>query len=76
MKFDGKDYPVKDANTPSGAMSSARRVNASTLEFTEKRNGKVIDTQHIQLSPDGKTLTMTIQPATGLKPNVLVFEPE
>ena len=76
MKFDGKDYPVKDANTPSGAMSSARRVNASTLEFTEKRNGKVIDTQHIQLSPDGKTLTMTIQPASGLKPNVLVFEPE
>jgi hypothetical protein len=57
-------------------MSSARRVNASTLEFTEKRNGKVADTQHIQLSPDGKTLTMTIQPANGRKPNVLVFERE
>jgi hypothetical protein len=76
MKFDGKDYPVKDANAPAGAMSSARRVNASTLEFTEKRNGKVADTQHIQLSPDGKTLTMTIQPASGRKPNVLVFERE
>jgi hypothetical protein len=75
MKFDGKDYPVKDANAP-GAMSSARRVNASTLEFTEKRNGKVADTQHIQLSPDGKTLTMTIQPASARKPNVLVFERE
>jgi hypothetical protein len=76
MNFDGKDYPVKDANAPAGAMSSARRVNAGTLEFTEKRNGKVTDKQHIQLSPDGKTLTMTIQPATGLKPNVLVFERE
>jgi hypothetical protein len=76
MKFDGKDYPVKDANAPAGAMSSARRVNASTLEFTEKRNGKVTDTQHIQLSPDGKTLSMTIQPASGRKPNVLVFERE
>jgi hypothetical protein len=73
MKFDGKDYPVKDA---ADAMSSARRVNASTLEFTEKRNGKVTDTQHIQLSADGKTLTMTIQPASGRKPNVLVFERE
>ncbi len=73
MKFDGKDYPVKDA---ADAMSSARRVNTSTLEFTEKRNGKVADTQHIQLSPDGKTLTMTIQPASGRKPNVLVFERE
>ena len=76
MKFDGKDYPVKDANAPAGALSSSRRVNASTLEFTEKRNGKVADKQHIQLSPDGKTLTMTIQPANGLRPNVLVFERE
>jgi hypothetical protein len=76
MKFDGKDYPVKDANAEAGAMSSARRVNASTLEFIEKRHGKVTDTQRIELSPDGKTLTMTIQPASGRKPNVLVFERE
>jgi hypothetical protein len=76
MKFDGKDYPVKDANAPAGAMSSARRVNAGTLEFTEKRNGKLTDKQHIQLSPDGKTMTMTIQPASGRKPNVVVFERE
>lgn len=76
MKFDGKDYPVKDANAPAGAMSSARRVNARTLEFTEKRNGRVADTQHIQLSPDGKTLTMSIQPANGRRRNVLVFERE
>ena len=76
MKFDGKDYPVNDANASAGAMSSARRVNAGTLEFTEKRNGKVSDKQHIQLSPDGKTLTMTIQRPSGLRPNVLVFERE
>jgi hypothetical protein len=76
MKFDGKDYAVKDANAPAGATSSARRVNASTLEFTEKRNGKVAVTQHIQLSPDGKTLTMTIQAANKRKPNVFVFERE
>ncbi len=76
MKFDGKDYPVKDADAPAGAMSSARRVNAGTVMFTEKRNGKVADTQHIELSADGKTLTMTIQPASGSRPNVLVFERE
>ncbi len=76
MKFDGKDYSVKDSNAPAGATSSARRVNASTLVFTEKRNGKVVDTQHIQLSPDGNTLTTTIQPANDRKPNVLVFERE
>jgi hypothetical protein len=76
MKFDGKDYPVKDPNASAGAMSSARRVDASTLEFTEKRKGKIADTQHIQLSADGSTLTMIIQPASGAKPNVLVFERE
>jgi hypothetical protein len=76
MKFDGKDYPVQDSNAPAGAMSSARRVDASTLEFTEKIKDKVNDTQHIQLSPDGNTLTMSIQPANGRKPNVLVFERE
>ncbi len=76
MRFDGKDYSVKDSNAPAGATSSARRVNASTLVFTEKRNGKVVDTQHIQLSPDGSTLTTTIQPANDRKPNVLVFERE
>jgi hypothetical protein len=65
---------VKDADA--GATSSARRVNANTLEFTEKNNGKVADTQRIQLSPDGRTLTMTIQLASGRKPNVLVFERE
>lgn len=76
MKFDGKDYPVADANAPKGAMSSARRLNATTLEFIEKTNGKVNDTQQIQLAPDGKAMTMTIQPAGGRKPNVLTFERE
>jgi hypothetical protein len=72
MTFDGKDYPVKDGDA--GATSSARRLNATTVEFTEKRNGKVSDTQHIQLSADGKTMTMSIQPSSGRKPNVLVFD--
>ena len=76
MTFDGKDYPVKNGNASAEGMSSAHRVNAGTLEFTEKRNGKVTDKQHIQLSADGKTLTMTIQPASGRKPNVLVFDRE
>jgi hypothetical protein len=76
MMFDGKDYPVKDANAPAGATSSSRRIHAHTLEFTEKKNGKVSDKQLIQLSPDGKTMTMSIQRARGSKPNVFVFERE
>jgi hypothetical protein len=76
MNFDGKDYPVKDGNAPAGAMSSARRIDAGTVEFTEKRNEKVTDRQNIQLSPNGKTMTMTIRRPSGIKPNVLVFERE
>ena len=76
VKFDGKDYPVQGPNVRAGSTSSANRVDSRTLELTEKLNGKVTDTQHIQLSPDGKTLTMTIQPASGRKPNVLIFERE
>ena len=76
MKFDGKDYPVEGPNAAAGSTSSARRVNASTLEFTEKLNGKVTDTQHIEISPDGKTMTTTIQSPGRSKENILIFDRE
>ena len=76
MKFDGKDYPVEGPNAAAGSTSSARRVNASTLEFTEKLNGKVTDTQHIEISPDGKTMTTTIQSPGRSKGNILIFDRE
>jgi len=74
VKFDGKDYPNVGANVPAGLVSSARRVDQHTLEVTDKFNGKVADTQEIQLSSDGKTLTMTVHTAGRTEPNILVFE--
>ncbi len=74
MKFDGKDYPNVGPNVPAGLVSSARRVNGRTLEITDKSNGKVAGTQEIQLSSDGKTLTMTVHSAGRTEPNILVFE--
>jgi hypothetical protein len=74
VKFDGKDYPNVGANVPAGFVSSARRVNGRTLEVTDKLNGKVMDTREIQLSSDGKTLTMTVHSAGRSAPNILVFE--
>jgi hypothetical protein len=56
VKFDGKDYP----NVASGSASSLRRVNAHTLEMTDKINGKITDNQQIKLSSDLKTLTITV----------------
>jgi hypothetical protein len=73
MLFDGRDRPV---SAKASATCSARRPNPGTIDFTEKKNGKVVDTQHIQLSPDGTTMTITIQPANRLKPDILIYERE
>jgi len=49
-------------------------VNESTLERTDKLNGKVVDTQQIMLSSDLKTLTLTVHKTGTRAPSVLVFE--
>jgi hypothetical protein len=74
VKFDGKEYPNVGPNVPAGSVSSARRVNQHTLEITDKFNSKVTDTQEINLSSDGKTLTMAIRIVGRTEPNLLVFE--
>jgi hypothetical protein len=76
VKFDGKDYPAVGPNVPAGYVTSARRTNDETVELTDKINGKVSDTQQIELSPDHKTLTVTIHPAGRSQPNVLVYDRE
>jgi hypothetical protein len=74
LVFDGKDYPNLSSNASPGSAFSARRVSDHIVEFTDKLNGKVMDTQQLMLSPDGKTLTLTVH-KTGMRlPNVLVFE--
>jgi hypothetical protein len=73
IKFDGKDHPDVGPNVAPGSASSGRRVNERTLEMTDKIKGKVIDTQQIKLSPDLKTLTMTVHPLGQSEPNILVF---
>jgi hypothetical protein len=76
MKFDGKDYPIEGPDLPPGFVSSGRRVNERTLEMTDKIQSKVRDVQQIRLSPDGKTLIMSVQPVGRSKPNILVFDRE
>ena len=76
VKFDGKDYPGSGPNAPTGYTSSISRVNAQTLQMTDKMNGKLFDTVKIELSPDGKTLTMTTTIPGRTKPNIQVFDRE
>jgi hypothetical protein len=71
MNFDGKDYEEKGPNVAPGSTSSGKRVDAHTLEVTDKVKGKVMDHTRFQVSEDGKTLTLTIH-ETG-QPNALTI---
>jgi hypothetical protein len=74
VKFDGKDYPSPGSRAD--ALTSAQRVNERTIEMTFKVGGKVVATQEVGVSEDGKTLTMTVHSTGRSEPNVLVFERE
>ena len=71
MKFDGKDYEEKGPNVAPGSTSSGKRVDAHTLDVTDKVKGEVMDHAKYQVSPDGKTLTLTIH-ETG-QPHAMTF---
>ena len=74
LKFDGKEYPNQGPTVVPGSVSSGRRVNERTLQLIDKVNGKTTATEQIELSPDHKTLTMTVNAIGRSKPNILVFD--
>ena len=76
LQFDGKDYPGSGPNVPAGYASSGHRINDHTVERVDKINGKTLYTQEIEVSADGKTLTMTIHIPGRDKPDVMVFDRE
>lgn len=53
FKTDGKEVP-----TPWGTMTSVKSIDANTWESTNTVNGKLMSTETIKLSPDGKTLNI------------------
>ena len=57
-KFDGKDYPYK--GDPGTTSVSLKKIDANTIEETDKRNGKVTAVIHIAVSADGKTMKFAI----------------
>ena len=55
VKFDGKFYPIQ--GDPGGTMISLKKVDANTMEETDKRNDKVVYTARMTVSADGKKIT-------------------
>jgi len=60
-KLDGKDYPYKGVFFADTV--SLKRINAHTIEETDKLNGTIVDMSKMTVSADGKTLT-TVTTAT------------
>jgi len=51
-KFDGKDYPVGDAHST----VSLKLIDESTMEETDKRDGRVVMVARMTVSHDGKSM--------------------
>jgi hypothetical protein len=54
--YDGKDYPQ---NSPVADAVSLRRIDANTVERTDKKAGKVVQVLTSVMAKDGKTFTLT-----------------
>ena len=78
VKLDGNDHPNLETNAADkGPAYSSRRVNARSLEITEKLKGEITGTRQIELSPDLKNLTITEHLVGQSMPkSVLVFDRE
>jgi hypothetical protein len=69
--YDGKDYKV--TGMPDLDTIAYKRVDANTLGFTGKKNGKVVGTGTVVVSDNGKirTTTGTMMNAKGQKVNIV-----
>ncbi len=57
VNYDGKDRP--QTGNPDADALSLKRIDAFTTEFTQKRNGEVVNTGTRTISQDGKVMTIT-----------------
>jgi hypothetical protein len=74
LKFDGKEYAEEGPRANKNMSYSGKRLDPSTFEVTTKREGKVISREENTLSPDGKTLTVTVHNTGQNTPMVFVYE--
>ena len=54
-----KTYPVED--DPGHTMVSAKLLNATSVELTSKRNGKIVGILHLSVAPSGETVHVVFE---------------
>ena len=57
-KFDGKDYPFK--GDPGTTSVSLKKIDANTIEETDKHDGKVVSVSRMTVAADGKTMKVAV----------------
>ena len=57
--YDGKDYPITGSAIADTV--SLKRIDANTVERTDKKGGKVVQTLTRKVSSDGKMMTTTVK---------------
>ncbi|MGA9529263.1 MAG: hypothetical protein WBS24_14205 [Terriglobales bacterium] len=57
-KIDGKDYPV--TGDPNQSTRSVKKINDHTMEVTVKKDGNVMMSGRIEISPNGKSRTVIL----------------
>jgi hypothetical protein len=75
FSYDGKDYPI--TGSPDFDVLSLKRIDATTIESTQKKAGKTTGTTVRTVSGDGKTLTLKskgIDAKGKAYDNVMVFD--
>lgn len=58
-KLNGPDVPYKGDTTTNGV--SVKRIDANTIEETDKFNGKVVSVAQMTVAPDGKSMTISVK---------------
>src|ERR1700756_5461454 len=61
-KFDGKDYPL--TGDSSADSRSYKKIDARTMELTNKKGGKTVASGKITVSADGKSRTVVVSAPT------------
>jgi hypothetical protein len=73
--YDGKDYSA--TSVPNADTIALKRIDAHTVEVTNKKAGKVVQTSTGVVSHDGKMMTVTTKATTAsgqISINVTVFD--
>jgi hypothetical protein len=75
FKYDGKDYPI--TGSPDFDVLSLKRINATTIESTQKKAGKPTGTTVRTVAGDGKVMTLKSKGTSAngkAYENVMVFD--